>query len=163
MWKKLKSAFFAEEAKSSSMTVMRQGKTVPADEVFEAWTSGDLKRMLAAVKTPTNPIDRHFLLMAIVDQTYKQRKDAKSRSLCIRFAEQHISEFARIAPALKKEHAGTLPRVSTFQKYATLLTEDGDFDRAIEVCKTAIAYDLVDGTKSGFESRIDRIRKKAAG
>ena len=151
MWKKLKSAQPSKGSTVSSTTVTRKGKTVPADAVFQAWTSGDLDKMLAVVGVPTNEIDRHFLLMSIVDQT-----------LCIKFAERHISEFAGIAPMLKAEHNGLLPRVSTFQKYATLLTEDEQFERAIQVCEAAINYDLSDGTKSGFAGRILRIRKKAA-
>lgn len=161
MWKKLKSALSSKGSAVPSTTVTRKGQTVPADAVFEAWTSGDLDKMLAVAEAPTNEIDRHFLLMSIVDQTYKLRQNPKTRSLCIKFAERHISEFAGIAPVLKAEHNGVLPRVSTFQKYATLLTEDEQFERAIQVCEAAINYDLSDGTKSGFAGRILRIRKKA--
>ncbi|MFU8815520.1 MAG: hypothetical protein ACNA7W_09250 [Pseudomonadales bacterium] len=62
-------------------------------------------------------------------------------------------EFPSVAPGL--------PRVPTFQKYATLLTEDGEYGTAIEVCRRAISFGLEDGTKAGYEGRIARIEKKA--
>ena len=128
--------------------------------VFDAWTSGDLGRMLKARGVPTNLIDRHFLLMGIVSQTYRKRADPKMRKLCKETAEQHIQEFSSIAPALKEDLDGTLPRVLTFQHYATVLAEDKMFAEAICVCEIAISFDLHDGTKSGFQGRISRIKKK---
>ena len=47
-----------------------------------------------------------------------------------------------------------------FPYLATVLTEDGHYDEAIEVCRKAINFGLDDGTKSGFAGRIERIRKK---
>lgn len=131
-----------------------------ADESFHAWTSGDLARMTSAINQQTNPIDRHFLLMGIVNQTYKDRKNPDMGKLCAEIAEKHLAEFSKIAPALKKDMGGELPRVTTFQYYATLLTEKGEYKRAIEVCEEAMHYGLHDNTKGGFEARIDHIKKK---
>ena len=118
--------------------------------------------MLRASTLKTHPVDRHFLLMGIVEQTYRKRSDPAMAENCAHFAETHISELPLLAPALKDEMDGILPRISTFQNYATLLTEQGKFDRASEVCQTALAYDLHDGTKSGFQGRIERIKKLKA-
>jgi len=74
----------------------------------------------------------------------------------------HLTEFQQIAPVLKAESGGVLPRVPTFQIYASLLTEQGAFDRAVWVCELALYYGLDDGTKSGLGGRIERIRKKQA-
>ena len=98
--------------------------------------------------------------MAIVSETYKHRSDPEMAQTCARVAEMHIAEFPQIAGPLKKDMDGVLPRVTTFQHYATLLTEQSKFDRAIEVCETAIRFELHDGTKSGFEGRINRIKKQ---
>lgn len=150
---------------SGSKHVIRQGKSVRADKVFEAWTSDDLERMKNARSQKTNPIDRHFLLMGIVEKSYKKRSDPEMAKLCSETAEEHIREFPEIAPALRQDMDGTLPNVTTFQTYAKLLQESGEYSRAIEVCEEAMRYGLHDGTKSGFEGRIDRIkkaRKKAA-
>ena len=140
----------------------RLGKTVPVDDAFRAWTSGDLDAMLKALHVKTNLIDRHFLLMGIVDATYKKRSDEKMGSLCASVAQIHLSEFSAIAPALKEDIGGFLPRVTTFQLYATLLSEQGEFEEAITVCKSAIAYGLHDNTQSGFEERIELIKKQWA-
>ena len=149
------------EKQETTAFTLRQGKSVPVDDAFRAWTSGDLNQMLKAVSTKTNPIDRHFLLQSIVDATYKLRKEEKYRKLCIEYAEKHLEEFPSIAPALKEDMDGTLPRITTFQHYSTVLTENGEYDRAISICEKAIKYDLHDNTKSGFEGRIARIKKKA--
>jgi hypothetical protein len=142
--------------------IIREGKTVPVDEAFEAWTSGNLSRMLRALSVKTNPIDRHFLLMGIVEQSYRRRSDPEMARTCSRVAELHIAEFSSIAPALERDMGGILPHVTTFQHYATLLSEQREFDKAIEVCTKALALGLHDGTQSGFEGRIERIKKQKA-
>lgn len=146
--------------KESNAYVLRKGQAVKADEAFDASTSGDLNRMLKAVSTDTNPIDRHFLLQSIVDETYKKRKDQEMRRICKEIGEKHLSEFPSIAQPLKKEFDNILPRVITFQHLATVYSEDGNYDRAIDICKMALSYDLHDNTQSGFEGRIERIKKK---
>ena len=150
-----------QQTEKSTDYVNRQGKLIPADEAFQAWSSGDLNEMLRATSTKTNPIDKHFLLQSIVGATYKLRKEEKYRKLCIEYAEKHLQEFRTIAPTLKEDMGGDLPRVTTFQYYATVLTEDENFDKAIAVCEDALKYGLHDNTQSGFKGRIERIRKKA--
>lgn len=140
--------------------ISRCGETVEADDAFEAWTSGDLDSMVNALDTETNLVDRHFLLMALVDNAYKVRSQPVSGALLRKVAEMHIAEFPEIEPVLEKNMGGTLPRVSTFQKYATYLTEIEEYERAIEVCEIAISFGLKDNTKSGYEGRIERIKKK---
>ncbi len=154
------SSLFGKKEKSVTYT-SRQGKTVQVDDAFKAWTSGDLSKMLKAVDSKTNLIDRHFLLQSIVDATYKLRKEEKYKTLCIKHAEKHLQELPNIAPALKKDMGGKLPRITTFQNYATVLTEIGQFEEAIAICEQAIFYGLHDNTKSGYEGRIKRISKKA--
>lgn len=150
-----------EQKEEFKSTVIRNGKVVAADESFEAWTSGDLELMLKAVNTKTNLIDRHFLLQSVVDTTYKLRKEEKYRKMCVEYCEKHLEEFPTIAPALQENSGGILPRITTFQHYATVLTEDQNFDKAIDICNQALMYDLHDNTKSGFSGRILRIEKKA--
>ena len=165
MWDLLKSLFSGSAAHSGSSGstseawILRDGKSVRADEAFFASDSQDLPRMLSALEVKTNEIDRHFLLMAIVSETYKHRSDPELAQTCARVAETHIAEFPQIAGPLKKESDGVLPRVPTFQHYAALLAEQTKFDRAIEVCEIALRFGLNDGTKTGFEGRIKRIQK----
>lgn len=142
--------------------ISREGRSVPADEVFEAWTSGDLDRMVQALEYETNPVDRHFLLMNLCKQAYAARKrDPAMRDLARRVGFQHVEEYPSLVKPLRREMGGLLPRVPTFQKLVTLLTEDGKYDEAIAVCEAAITHKLSDGTKGGFAERIQKIRKKA--
>jgi hypothetical protein len=45
---------------------------------------------------------------------------------------------------------------------STLLNDNGEFDAAIAICKTAIKHDVSDGTVTGFEGRVTRIDKAKA-
>jgi len=150
-----------KQKQEENISTVRQGKVVASDDVFKAWTSGNLDEMLQVVNLQTNLIDRHFLLQAIVTESYKLRNQGQFREICIEFAEKHLSEFPAIAPVLKEDMGGKLPRVTTFQHYATLLTENKEYEKAVTICEQAIAYGLQDGTKSGFEGRIARIEKKS--
>ncbi len=143
-------------------TILREGRAVPADEVFEAWTSGSIARMVKALALPTNPVDRHFLLMNLCQQACTARKsDPAMRALARRVGLQHVQEFPRLAESLRRDMGGFLPRVPTFQNLATLLAEEGDFNGAIRVCEAALRSGLSDGTKGGFVGRIERLRKQA--
>jgi hypothetical protein len=146
-------------AETGRLWVTRGGQLQPADETFEAWTSGELPRMLTMLDKPSNPIDRHFLLLGIAEAAYRERDDPDKRALFHKVAEQHRREFPGFVNALSDEFDGELPRVPTFQYLATVLAEDGQFDEAVEVCEEALSLGLHDGTQSGFEGRIARIRK----
>lgn len=75
-----------------SSYMIRDGKSIPTDEVFEAWTSNDLKKMIANLDKNTHPIDRHFLLQGIISETYKQRKDISMRKICTETCEIFFKE-----------------------------------------------------------------------
>jgi len=139
--------------------IHRQGNSILADEVFFAWTSSNLNKMLKVVDLDTNPIDRHHLLQSIVDLCYKKRKEKKYNKLCSEYSELHIEELPILINALI-ESFGDLPDISTFKKYAILLTENNEYKKAIKICEQAIGYGLSDGTVSGFEGRIEKIKNK---
>ncbi len=155
-----KSLVISPSPVSQKRYVERDGKEQEADSVFDAWTFGDFETMLEQLNQNTTLVDRHFLLMNIVDQAYTKRDDKKMRTICHQVAQTHISEFPKIKPALKKSLGGVTPRVSTFQQYATVLTEDGLYSEAVAVCEAAKKYGLSDGTKGNFQGRIERIKKK---
>jgi hypothetical protein len=135
---------------------------VEPDEAFHAWTSRDVKRMLAAVGARTNPIDRHFLLLGIVRESYRLRANREIRETCLTFARRHVAEFPALMPSVVRNLGGIVPRVPTYAWLATLLTEDGECDEAIEVCRAAQRLGLEDGTKTGFAGRVARIESKQA-
>ncbi|MBK9097545.1 MAG: hypothetical protein IPM14_05325 [bacterium] len=142
--------------------ILRDGKSIPADEVFNAWSSNDLNKMLSVLDKNTHPVDRHFLLQGIINETYKQRNEKEKLNICRNVCELFLEEWPKLADALVKDFGGqlSLPRISVFQNYATLLAEAGEYDKAIAVCEIAIKYRLNDGTKSGYNGRIERLLKQ---
>jgi hypothetical protein len=152
--------FFIKRKNKPERYILRQGKATKTDAVFKAWTSGNLKKMLNVLNVKTNPIDRHYLLQGIVNETYKLRQQGKMKEKCKEISLLHLTEFSELQEPLKKENDGWLPRVTTFQHYSTILSDEGNYEKAIKICKEAIAYGLHDNTKSGFEGRIKRIERK---
>jgi hypothetical protein len=130
-----------------------------SDEAREAYLSGNFDRMLRAVSEPASRVNRHFLLMLIVNTSYEKRADTRMRSICRSIGVLHIKEMGSIIPALKSHYKWGLPRISTFQHLAAVYAEDGDYDLAIEVCRFALSFNLTDDTKSGYAGRIKRIEK----
>lgn len=136
------------------------------DLIWEAMGSGDLDIMLRALEIPGYTPERHFILSSIVAVTYGAREDDRQlRELCEQIAWKHIEEFPELLKALKARKPPTgrkepgLPPVRTFQYLAAILSERGEYDKAIEVCEKAIAFGVSDGTKSGYEGRIERLEK----
>ena len=140
--------------------ITRCGKQLAADEVFEAWTSGDLDRMVQALLLPTHPVDRHFLLMGIVEQSYKLQGLDEMRELCLRVGRLHAAEYPGIAPALREDANGQLPpQVPSFVKLIALLEDEGELEEAARVCEMAIGFGLEDGTKGGYKRRLASIAR----
>jgi arabinogalactan endo-1,4-beta-galactosidase len=149
-----------ETVEESNAVIIEKVINSKWDEVYYAWASNDLQKMLNVVNNKTCFINRHFLLQEIVIKSYKLRKQEYYKNLCLKYSETHLNEFSVIAPFLKEFMNGKLPRIVTFQNYATLLTEIGEYEKAILICEIAISYELNDGTKSNYQGRIARIKKK---
>jgi hypothetical protein len=161
----LKSLFKANpvvtELKAESGSKSRR-KRSSRGSVFDAYSSGDLEIMLDALPVRARKVDRHFLLMSIVEATHQRRDDVAMRVLCCEIADLHLREFPSMVRTLKGEGNEPLPHVSTFRLYADVLTEMGRYSRAIEVCEMAMRFDQDDGTRGGFPGRIEDIRWHAS-
>lgn len=137
---------------------------VPVSKPIPAATATAYAAQVALLENTMDPVARHRLYQQIVDICYRERADAEAQSALLKYAQQHIDEFSKIEGPLKKQNGGKLPQVNTFKHYAALLTEQGKYDEAIKVCEKAIALGLKDGTKTGYQGRLERIKaKKAAG
>ena len=153
------SASAKSRVRRSTLTA-RRARTRRAEETSSASTSGELSRMLRGLA-----IDRHYLFLSIITETYKARHTIpEMRDVCERTAWQHLAEFPKVAEALIAEDRecggkGQLPRVPTFQHLATVLTENGDYDKAVHVCEQAVSFGVPNGKDGGFEERIARIRE----
>ena len=138
---------------------LRNGVLVESDERHKASISCDCSQMLKQLYKKGDPIDTHFLYLHLIDNAYSRRKDPEMRALFKKLATEHIDIFSSLRVPLLKEME-TLPHVPTFQFLATVYAEDGEYEKAIEVCEKAIAFGLDDNTKSSYKGRIERIKKK---
>lgn len=141
--------------------VLRGGRSMRAGPVFDAWTSGDLQEMLAAVNLPAHAVDRHHLLNAIVAETYRLRSEPTRAMQCEQFSELYLAERPALWSTLMSEWRGQALRIPVYDIYTKLLASQRRFTRAIEVCDMALALGLRDGTKSGFDGRRLRLLKAA--
>lgn len=130
------------------------------DPAVAAAAASGYAAQVALLENTTDPVARHRLLQQIVEICYRERADATAQADLARYAQQHINEFGQIEGPLKKQNGGKLPQVHTFKHYAALLTEQGQYDDAIVVCEKAIALGLKDGTKTGYQGRLERIKAK---
>lgn len=142
--------------------ITRGGQAETASEAFLASNSSSMPRRLAALSDEkAHPVDRHFLLMGIVQDAYRARKsDPAARARCEEIGRLHVAELPTLIPFLRKEF-GMVPSIPTYQLLATCLAESGNTDDAVAVCREAIRLGIGDGTQSGFEGRIARIIKRA--
>lgn len=51
-------------------------------------------------------------------------------------------------------------RIPAFKQLAIIYEQQKKYDEAIKVCNKALEYGLSDGTKDGFEARINRLKNK---
>lgn len=130
-------------------------KPAPPEPEPDATPSAD-KELAAAAE----PLTRHRIYQQRVEEAYRQRKSEQGEAMLLHYAAQHLAEFDDIAPALKASNGGQLPQVNTFKYYATALSERGRHEEAIAVCQKALAYGLKDGTKTGYQGRLERIQAK---
>lgn len=170
---KIRSILFSSNLENSKLTIenierpyedvegfTKEEKEHGYDEVFLARQSNDLEKMLKATELETTLSNRHFLLQSIVSETYRLRKEEKYKNLCLKFSEKHLEEFHSLTKSLKEDFDDSIPKITTFQYYSTLLTELEEYERAIKTCEMAISYGLDDGTIGGYNGRIKRIKKK---
>lgn len=164
------------QVESASTKTSSKEKEVVSKDVDPVIDSGDksqpsplgaevpdeLKEPLIALDDEKDPLARHRLYQQITETSYRNRADDGWRTICKTFSARHIDEFEQIKVPLAESNGGSLPQVLTFQNYATLLVEDGQYDKAIGVCEQALSFGLDDKTKTGFAGRIERIQKQKA-
>ena len=104
-----------------------------------------LDHMIEALRIEKDPLERHRLLGAIVDESYRQRADVPMKKVFLRFAGMHVKELPQMAAALKAAHGGRLPAVPTFDLLAAALEGEGRPEEAASIRKQAEKWGLIDG------------------
>jgi hypothetical protein len=130
------------------------------ERVAQASASDDVDAMATLLETVDDPVLRHSLFGQIVAAHYRRRSEQAHRDAFYRYAGQHIKEVPAALDAIEKTEDGRPDGVDSFKMMAIAMAEDQRYEEAIKVCETAMSLGLEDGTKTGFEGRIARLKKK---
>jgi tetratricopeptide (TPR) repeat protein len=110
-------------------------------------------------KTPFS--DLHFQYLEKINYYYKRREvDTNAIDKCIEYCQQDISILPKFRDEYIEEWGNFDIRVPSFRRLAIIYEKQGKYNKAIEVCKLAIKYDLHDGTKGDFPARLTKLRQK---
>lgn len=144
--------------------VIRPGKRIseiPHNKVLLAWTQGDLPTMLRSLTEPAHPVDRHFLLLRIVEEAYQARKKNKNMErLFEQASRRHIYELPLLEPYLRED--GVLPNIPTFRYFATHLVEHGRYTEAERVCMDGLSLGLPPGSSEELRRLLTQIQSRSA-
>jgi hypothetical protein len=127
--------------------------------VEEALASGDLSSMDTLLEAICDPVLRNRLLNRLVTSYYRLRSDSKHRADFYRAADLQIEEAPSILEGIEEIGRPRPNYIDAFKSMVIVLDEDGRQDTAIAVCELALSLGLQDGTKTGFEGRINRLKK----
>ncbi len=116
---------------------------------------------LAALKQATDHLERHTLYSRAIDAAYRKRNtDPAMRTLVIEYGNSYVKEFPKLKPVVFKQFKDDPKILGIFKQLAIVLEEDKAYERAMDICRTAINHELEDGTKTGYEGRLGRLMKK---
>jgi hypothetical protein len=118
-----------------------------------------LDQMIDDLRRERDPLGRHRLLEAIVEESHRRRSDPATNKLFLRFARMHVSELPKMAEPLKAANGGRLPAVASFQLLASALEADGHPEDAVTIREQAAAWGLKDGAKA---EPIRKIKKEGS-
>lgn len=110
------------------------------------------KLIVNALKYEKNTVKRHDIANALIDFYYKKRHDVSgSIKKCEHLCLQNIELIRR-----KKIKENT----ESFKRLAIIYEDKQKYNEAIGISKMALKLGLNDGTKSGFEGRIEKLESK---
>jgi hypothetical protein len=106
-------------------------------------------------------IVEHFNLIEQIQATYREGDYDKCEKLC----KMDMKIFPQYIVALEQENDFALDkeiplRMVSFGTLAKLCEKQGRYGEVIGVCDTAIKFKLPDGTKSDFEVRKEKRKRK---
>lgn len=107
-----------------------------------------------ALKSNPTHKERHFLRQNFADFYYKIGEYEKCEKLCL----DDIADYSKYIRSLTYKDG--VARVSSFHRLAIIYEKQGKYKEAIEISKQAIKKKQHDGTKKGYEGRIEKLQKK---
>lgn len=130
------------------------------ERVDQALVSGNVDYMILTLDKTRDPILRNALLGHIIAEYYRQRDDDDAKEAFYRYARLHVDEIPGVLEAMEKNGQDRPDRIETLRMIAIAMEQDGRYDEALEMCHMALSFGMQNGTKTGFEGRIERIIRK---
>ena len=126
--------------------------------------------LLKIERNTNDVISLHFTYNQLIDLYYKQRDEWENAlENCKKYCIKSIEHTPKFLSKDKRDHEKlydgeraeyTPPLIPSFKRLAIIYEKEKRYGDAIEVCKKALRFNLRDGTKGGFEGRIQRLKKK---
>jgi len=117
------------------------------------------KLLSESIDRSNDSVDLHFAYNHLIKLCYKLRDEDDYLEKCIDYCQKDIKlyeEKLKDKPLFKENDT----RVHAFKRLAIIYKKQKRYEEAIEVCKKAIKYNMRDSTKSGFEGRLERLKRK---
>jgi hypothetical protein len=142
----------------SAETLGNFSSEVPKEKTTESKDPLDLYANLEGI---VDPLERHRIYTQGIDLAYREKNsgDSAMRKKAKSFAQSYVGEFHRFKDVVFKD-LGDSRNVTVFKQLAILYEDDQEYDKALSLCNQALLLDLKDGTKTGYQGRIDRLKKK---
>ncbi|MCL1140588.1 hypothetical protein [Shewanella pneumatophori] len=158
----IEAAVSAEPESSASVEVEPAVSTGSQTQADLSWANPKLTKSISELDVATDAPAEHLAISAAIAECYKQRKQAEYVQYGAGLSQPYLEVFAAFVKGVKAENPDAEVKGTAMMHLSTLLNDNGEFDSAISICKTAIEYGLADGTVTGFEGRITRIEKAKA-
>ena len=123
-------------------------------------TNISLKLLDKAEELVEDKINLHYLYNSKIKTLYKKRNENKEYiELCIKYCKKDIELYIN---KLRYEYPFNEKntRVPAFQRLAIIYEKRKEYQKAIEVCKKAIKYNMREKNKDDFEDRLARLESK---
>ncbi|MCL1067512.1 hypothetical protein L2735_11955 [Shewanella olleyana] len=120
------------------------------------WAGEVFADLVAKYDSQADATTQHQSLLNIIGHSYKLRKQAEYCQYGAQLTEIYLSVYEQYQQDNKVVADEKGPG---FMQLSTMLNDTKQFDQAISLCQKALAYQLSDGTVTGFEGRIKRIEK----
>lgn len=96
---------------------------------------------------------KHIILTELIDVFYKQRMEREDAiDKCIHFCKKDMELAPKIIDKKKD--------IPSFKRLAIIFENEKKYNDAIQVSEMALKYGLNDGTKGGYEGRIEKLKTK---
>ncbi|MBB1269375.1 hypothetical protein [Shewanella sp. SR44-3] len=120
------------------------------------WASDTFIQLVGVYGEQTEVIAAHKCLEEVIAHCYKLRKQSDYCAYGAKLSDNYLALFKQLKedPQISVDLKG-----GAFMQLTTLLNDVEDFAAAIKVCQQAIAYQLDDGTVTGYAGRLARVEK----